>query len=71
MGYNLPAKILAKTPIRNVRIAVTGRNLWILHANTPIGIDPEASSNSGNGQGIENGSLPPNAVYGFNIRLTL
>ena len=71
LGYNLPSKILSKTPIRNARIAITGRNLWILHANTPIGIDPEASSNSGNGQGIENGSLPPNAIYGFNIRLTL
>ena len=29
-----------------------------------------ASQTSGNGQGIENGSLPPNAVYGFDIKLT-
>jgi TonB-linked SusC/RagA family outer membrane protein len=69
-GYNLPNKLLGKTPIKTARISLAGRNLAILHRNTPLGIDPEAASTSGNGQGIENGALPPNAIYGFNVRLT-
>lgn len=68
-GYYFPKLLLAKTPFENARISATGRNLWILHSNTPQGIDPEASSTSGNGQGIENGALPPNAIYGINVRL--
>jgi len=71
LGYNFSPGFLSRTPIKNARISLTGRNLLILHANTPVGLDPEASFTSGNGQGIENGSLPPNAVYGINIRLTL
>ena len=69
-GYTFDAKQLKKTPFKSARISLAGRNLWILHRNTPLGIDPEATSTSGNGQGIENGALPPNAIYGFNVRLT-
>lgn len=69
-GYNFPDKILAGTPVKTARVSLAGRNLALLYRNTPRGIDPEASSTSGNGQGIENGSLPPNAMYGMNIRLT-
>ena len=70
MGYTLPANLLKKTFFRTARVSLAGRNLAILHRKTPKGVDPEASSTSGNGQGIENGSLPPNAIYGFNVRLT-
>lgn len=70
LGYTLPAKLLAKTPVKGARLSLSGRNLAILHRKTPLGLDPEASSTSGNGQGIENGALPPNAIYGFNVRLT-
>lgn len=70
IGYNLPAKALSKTPVKSARVSLAGRNLAIFHRNTPLGLDPEAASTSGNGQGIENGSLPPNAIYGFNISLT-
>lgn len=70
LGYTLPAKLLAKMPVKTARLSLSGRNLAILHRKTPLGLDPEASSTSGNGQGIENGALPPNAIYGFNVRLT-
>lgn len=69
LGYNLPAKLLKNTPIQTARIAITGRNLAMFHRNTPKGIDPEASSTSGNGQGIENGALPPNSIYGFSVNI--
>lgn len=70
LGYNLPSGLLAGSPVNTARVSLTGRNLYTFHSKTPRGIDPESSSSSGNGQGIENGSLPPNAIYGFNIRLT-
>jgi TonB-linked SusC/RagA family outer membrane protein len=69
-GYNFPLKLLARTPIKTARISLVGRNLAILYRKTPLGIDPEATSTAGNGQGIERGSLPPNAIYGFNVNLT-
>ncbi len=62
--------MLKKTPVKSARFSLAGRNLAILYRKTPLAIDPEAASTSGNGQGIENGALPPNAIYGFNIRLT-
>jgi hypothetical protein len=70
LGYNFPAELLSSIPIKSARLSLIGQNLWTLHKNTPQGVDPEASSNSGNGQGIENGALPPYAIYGFNVRLT-
>jgi len=70
IGYNFPSKMLLRTPVKTARISLAGRNLAILYRKTPRGLDPEASSTSGNGQGIEVGSLPPNAIYGFNINLT-
>jgi TonB-linked SusC/RagA family outer membrane protein len=69
-GYNFPAKLLSHIKLKSARISAVGRNLAILYKKTPRGIDPEAASTSGNGQGIENGSLPPNVTYGFNLNLT-
>ncbi|HTE27317.1 SusC/RagA family TonB-linked outer membrane protein [Flavitalea sp.] len=69
VGYSFNPKSLARTPFKSARVSLAGRNLAIFHRNTPVGIDPEATSTSGNGQGIENGALPPNALYGFNVRL--
>jgi len=70
LGYNLPAGIMNKIPVGGIRISLVGRNLAILHQNTPKGIDPEAGSTSGNGQGIEYGAFLPTATYGFNIKLS-
>ena len=70
LGYNLPAGIMSKIPIDGIRISLVGRNLAILHQNTPKGIDPEAGTTSGNGQGIEFGSFLPTRTYGFNIKLS-
>jgi hypothetical protein len=70
LGYNIPSSILKKSFISNARISVSGRNLWTIHKNSPKGIDPEASVTSGNGQGIEYGSLPPFSTYGIDLRLT-
>ncbi|MBB6460448.1 SusC/RagA family TonB-linked outer membrane protein [Flammeovirga kamogawensis] len=69
IGYNIPQKLLRKFKIKRMRIAAVGRNLWIIYQNTPRGIDPEAASYSGNGQGIEIGSLPPTSTLGVDFRI--
>jgi TonB-linked SusC/RagA family outer membrane protein len=69
-GYTLPQQLLARTPIRALRLAFVGRNLWTLLKHTPQGIDPEAANNSGNAQGIEAGGSFPYAIYGFDLKVT-
>ncbi|QLE02444.1 SusC/RagA family TonB-linked outer membrane protein [Galbibacter sp. BG1] len=70
MGYQFPQSILKNTPFTNAKISFVGRNLWIIHQNTPKGLDPEANSTSGNGQGIEFGSFLPSRSMGVNINLS-
>jgi TonB-linked SusC/RagA family outer membrane protein len=71
-GYNIPKSILKKTNFfETARISIVGRNLAILHQNTPKGIDPEAATNSTNrGLGIEFGSFLPSRNFGFNINFS-
>ncbi|MGE5518561.1 MAG: SusC/RagA family TonB-linked outer membrane protein [Candidatus Dadabacteria bacterium] len=69
-GYNLPNAWIRKSHLTNARVSLSGRNLWTISKNCPKGIDPEASVTSGNGQGIEYGSMPPTTTYGFNLILT-
>ncbi|HEY8510453.1 MAG TPA: SusC/RagA family TonB-linked outer membrane protein [Cyclobacteriaceae bacterium] len=69
-GYNLPRAILEKTPFRSVRLSFVGRNLAIIHKNTP-NIDPESSYSSGNGQGLDYFGFPSTRSYGFDLKLQL
>jgi hypothetical protein len=68
LSYSLPKKTIENSILNEVRFALTGRNLWIIHKNTP-NIDPEASLGSGNQQGIETGSYPAMRSFGFNVTL--
>jgi hypothetical protein len=69
LSYNLPAKFLAKTPIKNINLSLVGRNLAILYKNAPH-IDPETAFSSGNADlGMEFGQLPTARSLGFNISL--
>ena len=68
ISYNVPAKALAKTPIKGMTLTAYGRNLFILSTKLK-NIDPESSYNNGNGQGFEYGSLPSRRTYGFGVNL--
>ncbi|MBD8347867.1 SusC/RagA family TonB-linked outer membrane protein [Dysgonomonas sp. HGC4] len=70
VGYNVPRNFLRKSPFNSVRLSAVGRNIWTMHQNTPKGLDPEATTNTGNGQGIEQGFSLPQANYGFDIKVT-
>jgi TonB-linked SusC/RagA family outer membrane protein len=68
LEYNLPAKLLAKTPLKTVAVSFVGRNLAIIYRQTD-NIDPESSYTSGNGQGIDQFAMPGTRSYGFNVRV--
>ena len=69
-GYSFnKIAFLNKIGVRNLNLAVVGRNLWIIHKNT-LDIDPEVSSGAGNTSvGAETNTIPSTRSYGFNIRL--
>lgn len=56
--------------IQSMRISAVGRNVAILHQNTPKGIDPEATSSMGIQQGLERGFNLPSSTYGFDFKIT-
>jgi TonB-linked SusC/RagA family outer membrane protein len=69
LGYTIPKKFVEKTVFQDIKFSVVGRNLFFFYQNTPDGIDPEASSTSGNGQGIEYASSFPTRTISFNLNL--
>ncbi len=73
LGYDLPKKLFAKTPIGGVNISVSGRNLWYLAPNMPkyTNFNPEAASfGSTNVSGIELSAAPTTRRFGVNLRVT-
>jgi TonB-linked SusC/RagA family outer membrane protein len=68
LGYSFPRALLSKTPFANARLALTGRNLWILMKHTP-NHDPESTYSSGNGQGLDYFSFPTTRSFGFDVKL--
>lgn len=71
VGYNIPAKWVRKTNFfRSARISFVGRNVAILYQKTPKGMDPQATSTTGNAQGFERGFNLPMATYGFDLKVS-
>jgi hypothetical protein len=68
-GYDIPASLLRKTPIKTLQLSFVARNLAILFKNTP-NIDPESSYTSSSGQGLDYFGVPASRTYGFNLRAT-
>jgi TonB-linked SusC/RagA family outer membrane protein len=69
LGYNIPRKLLDKTPFENLNVSFVGRNLSILWKNIE-NVDPESAYSSGNAQGLEMFGMPQTRSYGFNLRAT-
>ena len=51
-GYTLPKQLLANTPIQNLRLWVSGENLFDI-SNVKDGYDPETQSNMGTFSGVD------------------
>jgi TonB-linked SusC/RagA family outer membrane protein len=67
LGYQIPKKILSRTPVQGLMVSFVARNLAILKKNTP-NIDPESSYTSSNSQGLDYFGFPATRTYGFNLR---
>lgn len=73
LSYNLPKRMLDKTPFGKMSISVVGQNLWYKAFNFPdaLNFDPEVMSlGVGNGQGFDYLTGPTAKRYGFSINLT-
>ncbi|WP_116127420.1 SusC/RagA family TonB-linked outer membrane protein [Lewinella sp. IMCC34183] len=68
IGRALPARWFENNFIGNATVSLTGRNLAILHKNTP-NIDPEAALSNGNVQGFENGQNPSVRSFGVSLNV--
>jgi TonB-linked SusC/RagA family outer membrane protein len=68
LGYNLPKQWIKSIGLQSASVSVVGRNLLIIHKKVP-NIDPETAFNTGNGQGLEDLTLPGVRNIGFNINL--
>ena len=70
LTFSLPATLTERTPFQGINLSLIGRNLWIIHKNTPYS-DPEAGLSAGNNLGNQSGAYPAVREYGFNIGLRL
>ncbi|QOW11389.1 SusC/RagA family TonB-linked outer membrane protein [Kaistella flava (ex Peng et al. 2021)] len=69
IGYTLPQSLLAGTFVRDAKISLVGRNLWIISKNLPYA-DPENMVGGGNrSYGWSIGSLPTTRDIGLNVTL--
>jgi hypothetical protein len=68
IGYALPSAWTKRVGFQSATFSVVGRNLWIIYKKAP-NIDPETAFNTGNGQGLEDLTLPTVRNIGFNINL--
>jgi TonB-linked SusC/RagA family outer membrane protein len=69
IGYTLPRKFIENSVVKSLKVSIVGRNLLILHKNTPH-IDPETGFSASNGnQGQEFGQYPSSRNIGFNINM--
>ncbi len=74
LSYNLPKKLLGKTPFSNAQVSVTGRNLILITDYS--GVDPEVSGSGagvgGSGSfGFDNLGIPATRGVDISLRITL
>ena len=71
VSWTLPKSLIAGTFLTDAKIAIVGRNLWIIHKNLPYA-DPENLVGGGIGRGADFsgfsvGSLPTTRDFGVNV----
>jgi TonB-linked SusC/RagA family outer membrane protein len=67
LSYVFPKDLINKFSLENLSFSVIGRNLWIIHKNTPYS-DPEAGLGSGNVQGYQSGAYPAVKEIGASLK---
>jgi TonB-linked SusC/RagA family outer membrane protein len=71
LSYSLPKKWYAKTPITNINLGISGRNLWFFAPGSPS--DPElntqGAANGGSAQGLDQNGAPNTRNFGGNLKI--
>lgn len=67
LTYNFSDKIAKRLFMQNLSLSVIGRNLWIIHKNTPYA-DPESGLSAGNIQGYQSGVYPAVKEIGASLK---
>ena len=70
LSYQFPKKLISKTPFKNIRVSLYGRNLFYFERHTD-GFAPEASAFNVNNSsvGLESTSLPLLRTFGINLNI--
>lgn len=69
LGYELPKKVLANTPLTRTKFSVSANNVWLIKSHLN-GVDPESVFATGtNAVGFENAAPPTSRTFLFNITL--
>jgi TonB-linked SusC/RagA family outer membrane protein len=69
LSYAFPQTVVSKWgPVKGVDLAVSGRNLWIIHKNLPYS-DPEETLSAGNLQGYQSGAFPTARMFTLNLKV--
>ncbi|MBX2927565.1 MAG: SusC/RagA family TonB-linked outer membrane protein [Saprospiraceae bacterium] len=73
LSYNLPTKVIGKTPFKAASLTITGSNLWFRALNMPkfVNFDTDVlSTGVGNGLGFDYLTGPSARRYGATLNLT-
>jgi len=69
LNYDIPSKIIEKSPIGGIRLGLVGRNLFFLmNGLSELGMDPEAVYST-SGSGFEFASIPTPRSFGINLNI--
>jgi TonB-linked SusC/RagA family outer membrane protein len=69
-AYNLPSKLLSRTPIQRASVGLSCNNVWMISSHAK-GIDPESVfATNTNAVGFENGSAPTFRTFLFNLNIS-
>jgi hypothetical protein len=70
IGFNMPKNVMGKIAnFKTVRVALVGRNLWLIKTNVP-NVDPETGFDSSNFQGVEYAQMPTARSWGISFSVT-
>lgn len=70
LTYDLPLRLLSKTPIQRAKVGVSCNNVWMIKSHVR-GIDPESVyATNTNATGFENAGLPTTRTFLFNLSLS-
>ena len=71
LGYTLPQQLTRKAYIQNLRVYVSGNNLFLLHKGSKnLPIDPEINTGEGTPYGGWGRTLPPMRTFALGMQLT-